>query len=185
MKDYVIYTDSACDIKPETLKEWGVLHSALTLRFNDSDTEYSNDDVEAYDFYKKMREGGVAKTAAVNSETFRVRFKEVLESGKDLLAEIGYLLKAERNLLSVCALSVHILAEGDAVDIFHNDISGIGTDRNVHHLNHRRVIEHGYNVTFVFKAFYRLEIVCLLCLENLNGNGASRSQVVCLEDHRT
>lgn len=85
MKDYIIYTDSACDIKPETLKEWGVLHSSLTLRFNDSEEEYLNDDVEAYDFYKKMREGGVAKTAAVNSETFREKFKEVLDSGKDLL----------------------------------------------------------------------------------------------------
>ena len=85
MKDYVIYTDSACDIKPETLNDWGVLHSSLTLRFQDSEEEYLNDDVDAYEFYKKMREGGVAKTAAINSETFREEFKKVLDGGKDLL----------------------------------------------------------------------------------------------------
>ena len=85
MRDYVIYTDSACDIAPEILKEWGVLHSSLTLRFTDSEEEYLHDDVEAYDFYKKMREGGVAKTAAVNSETFKERFGEILKEGKDIL----------------------------------------------------------------------------------------------------
>jgi len=85
MRDFVIYTDSACDIAPETLKEWGVLHSSLTLRFTDSEEEYLNDDVDAYDFYKKMREGGVAKTAAVNTETFKERFLEILNEGKDIL----------------------------------------------------------------------------------------------------
>jgi DegV family protein with EDD domain len=85
MSNYVIYTDSACDIKPELLKEWGVGYEPLTLRFTDSDEEFKNDEISAYDFYLKMRAGGVAKTAAVNSEAFREAFASVLKSGMDLL----------------------------------------------------------------------------------------------------
>ena len=85
MSNYVIYTDSACDIKPELLREWGVYYQPLTLRFTDSEEEFKNDEINAYDFYQRMRAGGVAKTAAVNSETFREGFREVLEGGNDLL----------------------------------------------------------------------------------------------------
>ena len=85
MSNYVIYTDSACDIKPELLREWGVYYKPLTLRFTDSDEEFKNDEINAYDFYQRMRAGGVAKTAAVNSETFCEGFREVLKGGSDIL----------------------------------------------------------------------------------------------------
>lgn len=85
MRDYVIYTDSGCDIKPEILESWGVRSSELTFRFSDSDKEYSNSDMSVKDFYDKMRAGGVAKTAAVNSETFAVGFEKILKEGKDIL----------------------------------------------------------------------------------------------------
>ena len=42
MADYIIFTDSACDIPPSTLKEWGVPSRELTFRFEDDDKEYSN-----------------------------------------------------------------------------------------------------------------------------------------------
>ena len=67
MRDYVIFTDSACDIKPEILKEWGVKARPLTFRFDSDNVEYSNYDMDTKTFYDKMRDGGVAKTAAVNS----------------------------------------------------------------------------------------------------------------------
>ena len=35
MSEYIIYTDSACDIAPEILKEWGVKYQNLTFRFVD------------------------------------------------------------------------------------------------------------------------------------------------------
>ena len=85
MKDYVIFTDSACDIKPELLKEWGVDYECLTLKFQDSDEEFRNDEIQAYDFYKKMREGGIAKTAAVNTQIFKNSFKKYLDEGLDVL----------------------------------------------------------------------------------------------------
>lgn len=85
MSNYVIVTDSSCDISKETLNEWGVPYSSLTFRFVDSDKEYTNDAMAITDFYNKMREGGVAKTAAINSETFIKTFEEVLKEGNDLL----------------------------------------------------------------------------------------------------
>jgi pyruvate/2-oxoglutarate dehydrogenase complex dihydrolipoamide acyltransferase (E2) component len=85
MSEFVIVTDSACDIKPEMLKEWGVLHEPLTFRFNDSEAEYADGSVDIKEFYDKMRAGGVAKTAAVNVETFSRRFEEPLKNGVDVL----------------------------------------------------------------------------------------------------
>ena len=85
MKDYIIYTDSGCDIKPELLREWGIYSSHLTFRFEDSEKEYTGEDMSSFDFDEKMRAGGVAKTAAVNSETFKERFEEILKEGKDIL----------------------------------------------------------------------------------------------------
>lgn len=85
MSNYQIYTDSACDIKPALLSEWGVLYRELTFRFDDSEQEYSNNEMETSAFYQKMRDGGVAKTAAVNTEAFADAFEKSLKEGCDVL----------------------------------------------------------------------------------------------------
>ena len=85
MNDYVIYTDSACDLSPAILREWGVGCCSMTFMFDDFRIECSNSEVNISAFYQKMREGGVARTAAINSESFRVEFEDVLQQGKDLL----------------------------------------------------------------------------------------------------
>ena len=85
MKDYIIFTDSGCDIKPELLKEWGVRSCALTFRFSDDNKEYNNYDMPVKEFYDRMRAGGVAKTSAINTATFSSAFKEALDEGFDIL----------------------------------------------------------------------------------------------------
>ena len=85
MNNFVIHTDSACDIKPELLKEWGIPYTSLTFRFDGEDKEYANDGMSASDFYAKMRKGGMAKTAAVNTEIFKAVFENTLKDGKDVL----------------------------------------------------------------------------------------------------
>lgn len=85
MNDYVIFTDSACDLAPELLDEWGVPSVSLTFRFEDEDKEYSNAEMPVKAFYDRMRAGGVAKTAAVNSSNFYEAFENVVKEGKDLL----------------------------------------------------------------------------------------------------
>lgn len=83
--DFIIFTDSGCDISPELLKEWGVPFRSLNFRFDGSEKEYSNEDMSSSEFYAKMREGYVAKTTAVNVESFASAFEEILKEGKDIL----------------------------------------------------------------------------------------------------
>lgn len=85
MLNYVIHTDSACDLSAEVLKEWGVKSTGLTYKFDGSDKVYANDELPAKDFYSQMRDGKVAKTAAVNVEAFTADFEETLKEGKDIL----------------------------------------------------------------------------------------------------
>ncbi|MBQ8005294.1 MAG: DegV family protein [Clostridia bacterium] len=85
MNEYVIYTDSACDIAPDMLKEWGVPCVSLTFHFEGEVAEYANGDMPEKEFYNKMREGRIAKTSAINTEIFNEAFEEVLKQGKDLL----------------------------------------------------------------------------------------------------
>ena len=85
MQNYIIYADSSCDLSAEMLSSRNVYSSSLTFRFDDSDKEYTNDAMPIGEFYQKMRDGGVAKTAAVNSETFLTEFEKILKSGSDIL----------------------------------------------------------------------------------------------------
>ena len=86
MSEYVIYTDSACDIAPALLHEWGVEYLSLTFRFtSEPDMEYKNDEMPAEELYERMRGGDVAKTSAINPQTFKNAFRNILESGRDIL----------------------------------------------------------------------------------------------------
>ena len=86
MNPYVIFTDSACDIPADLLAAWGVRSVNLTFRFTDEqDREYADSDIPSHDFYERMRAGGVAKTSAINTETFRAAFEQELAAGHDLL----------------------------------------------------------------------------------------------------
>ena len=85
MKNYVIVTDTACDIKPATLQAWGVEYCSLSFQFSDSEKVYSNYDMEVTEFYNRMREGGTAKTSAINADTFEKEFEKYLAEGKDIL----------------------------------------------------------------------------------------------------
>ncbi len=85
MNPYVIFTDSACDIVPELLSEWGVGCVSLAFRFNHLDRDFLNEDMPIKEFYQNMRDGHIAKTNAVNSETFREAFEPILQKGTDIL----------------------------------------------------------------------------------------------------
>ena len=85
MSDYVIFSDSSCDFSGEMMEQRGVGYASLSFRFDDSKEEYTNNGMNIKDFYDKMRAGGVAKTSAVNSETFAIEFEKILSEGKDIL----------------------------------------------------------------------------------------------------
>ncbi len=85
MSEYVIFTDSACDIPEETLREWGVEYRWLTYTFDGEFKQYSNYGLPYPEFYDRVRKGGVARTSAVNADAFLDGFESILQTGKDIL----------------------------------------------------------------------------------------------------
>jgi DegV family protein with EDD domain len=83
--EYVLITDSACDILPEKLREWDVELIRLAYLFTDDGKEMLDNDQPMKEFYKEMRNGRVAKTSGVNEDAFLNIMEPFLESGKDLL----------------------------------------------------------------------------------------------------
>lgn len=85
MNDYIIFTDSCCDISPEVLAQWGVPYANMTFSFDGEDKEYINTDITNKEFYDRMRQGAHPRTAAINADTFSRAFTPFLEEGKDIL----------------------------------------------------------------------------------------------------
>ncbi len=85
MNDYILYTDSACDIPPAKLKELGVAYSSLTTYFEEEDRSYTIEEMDATGFYQRLRGGQYPKTAAVNIDTFTCGFEKILKQGLDIL----------------------------------------------------------------------------------------------------
>lgn len=85
MNEYIIFTDSCCDIAPELLAAWGVPFANMTFSFDGEDREYINTDISNEEFYNRMRKGAHAKTAAINAATFTAVFEPILKNGQDIL----------------------------------------------------------------------------------------------------
>ena len=85
MNKYVIYTDSACDITPDILADWGVKYLPLTFKFNDEDKIYDDFSIPYPEFYNRMRNGGIAKTSALNSETIYNAVLDDAKEGNDII----------------------------------------------------------------------------------------------------
>lgn len=87
MSDYVILTDSSCDLPPRLAEELGI--SVLPLRVNLDGREFRNyldeREIASHTFYEALRNGGNASTAAVNPSEFVEFMAPILEAGKDIL----------------------------------------------------------------------------------------------------
>ncbi len=84
-ENYVLITDSACDILPEKLAEWNVEMIPLAFLFTDTGKEQKDHEEPIGEFYAAMRSGRVAKTSCVNEDAFTGIFTPILEAGKDIL----------------------------------------------------------------------------------------------------
>ena len=85
MTDYVIYTDTACDLDPKMLDEKGVKYISMYFSFAGEEKLYANNDMDITEFYRRMRAGSMAKSAAPNPQNYKAAFAETLEEGKDVL----------------------------------------------------------------------------------------------------
>jgi fatty acid-binding protein DegV len=68
--------DSGCDICPELLAEWGVKQIQMSFMFENAQFDDKNN---IKGFYDCMRQGGIAKTAAINPDTFYNEFKSYFD----------------------------------------------------------------------------------------------------------
>ena len=85
MNDYIIFTDSGCDMPSELLEQWQVRSLPLSFRFSGDGREYYNNGISIGEFYRRMRDGEVAKTSAVNPEEFMRAFEGAIAEGKGVL----------------------------------------------------------------------------------------------------
>ena len=84
MYPFEIITDSACDFSGAEYESLGLTCVPLSVEFRGSVSDDRNDD-SLKDFYDGLRAGDVAKTSAVNPETWKNAILPALEKGKDVL----------------------------------------------------------------------------------------------------
>ncbi len=87
MADYIILTDSSCDLNAEQVAAYGIDVLPLTLTLEGK--EYKNwpdeRDISIKEVYAKLREGQMITTAAANLDDFTNFFEQYLQKGMDVL----------------------------------------------------------------------------------------------------
>lgn len=84
MKEFIITTDTTCDLPDEYIREHNLRVVPLYYSFNDVVYGDKNQ-LEPKDFYNKMRGGSMPTTMAVNPDTAREIFTDLLNQGYDIL----------------------------------------------------------------------------------------------------
>ena len=81
MRDYMILTDSSCDLPAELAQELGIKVVPLSLLLDGK--EYINyldgREIGFKEFYDAIRQGKTATTSAANIATFKEIMKEILD----------------------------------------------------------------------------------------------------------
>lgn len=85
MSDYILLADSSCDIPQHVLSGWGIEECQLSFTFDGESKIYLNSDMEPSRFYRRVRSGAVARSSAINVETFCHSFERYLQAGYDVL----------------------------------------------------------------------------------------------------
>ena len=87
MRDFVIMTDSCCDMTARMADELGLVVLPLSLHMGDK--EYHNlldgSEIGFDTFYSRIRAGEMATTSAVSVGAFEEKMREILNQDKDIL----------------------------------------------------------------------------------------------------
>ncbi len=82
--DFVIFTDSSCDLPSDKIAELGIKTVSLEVNIGDMGTRL-NHEVDPKEIYEMLREKKDMKTSAVNMERFKEAFEAELAAGRDVL----------------------------------------------------------------------------------------------------
>ncbi len=84
LNEYVIITDSSCDLPLTKAEELGIKIIPLEVNIEGVGTKM-NDEIDIKEFYEFLRSKRSAKTSAVNMDRFIEFFEDFLKQGKDVL----------------------------------------------------------------------------------------------------
>ena len=87
MRDYVIITDSCCDLSEQLANDAGlyVIPMVMTISGKEYKNYLDEREISSKAFYDRLRAGETASTSALNMDTFLSVFGEFFEQGKDIL----------------------------------------------------------------------------------------------------
>lgn len=87
MRDYVILSDSCCDLDADLRKKYGIEYIPMRIIFGDTDIPASLDweKISPKEFYDMMRGGVRVRTAQINADEFKEAFLKYLDEGKDVM----------------------------------------------------------------------------------------------------
>ena len=87
MRDYIVMTDSCCDLTDQMARQLELVVLPLTMRMDDQ--EYPNyldgRAITNEEFYRRLRSGKMSSTSAVNIGQFEERMRAILDQGKDIV----------------------------------------------------------------------------------------------------
>ena len=88
MRDYILMTDSCCDLSQQMVEDLGLV--VLPLSVLQEGKEYrdypDHRELDPKVFYQKLRAGAMGSTSAANVESFREAMEPILQAGKDILS---------------------------------------------------------------------------------------------------
>ena len=87
MRDFVLATDSSCDLPQELVEKFALTVVPLTVTVNENTYKNYLDgrEIGFKEFYDYSREKAEIKTSCPSLDAFEAAFKEILESGRDIL----------------------------------------------------------------------------------------------------
>lgn len=112
MRDFVILTDSCCDLPADLVAELEV--SVLPLSFVMDGREYfnypDNRDIQPKEFYDKLRAGSLGTTSAVSVGAFQEAMSAAVAEGKDVLC-IAFSSALSTTYQSACIAAEDVMIE--------------------------------------------------------------------------
>lgn len=87
MSEYVLFTDSTCDLTPDLVEEMDIHVLPMSFMLNgETYRNYpDNRELSPKAFYDALRQGGTSTTSQVSMSEFTDAFAPILEQGKDIL----------------------------------------------------------------------------------------------------
>lgn len=87
MRDFVIVSDSCCDLEKSVREKYGVEYIPMRMIYGDTDIPASLDweQVSSKQFYDMMRDGVRIHTALITTEEFKEAFEKYIAQGKDII----------------------------------------------------------------------------------------------------